>query len=69
MQIPTFCTRGHVFSSGMSIEGENITLTSNKAGPCPVCGQMGDVLEGDFNIKGNEIEVLRVSEAMKKYLT
>ncbi|MDB4076587.1 SEC-C metal-binding domain-containing protein [Porticoccaceae bacterium] len=56
--IPAFCDNcGAAFSSGIFIDNcTNISLHSNKSGPCPRCGGMGSVLDGVFNVIGDVIE-------------
>ncbi|MFZ2312612.1 MAG: SEC-C metal-binding domain-containing protein [Methylobacter sp.] len=58
--VPAFCdTCGTVFSSGMFFENcVGITLSGNRAGPCPECGGMGHVSDGVFNFIGDTIEIL-----------
>ncbi|WP_394554931.1 hypothetical protein C1N61_08905 [Priestia aryabhattai] len=43
------------FPSGISIEGSEITLLGNTAGPCPKCGGMGRITDGAFNFIDNSI--------------
>jgi uncharacterized protein YecA (UPF0149 family) len=40
----------------------NITLSGNRAGPCPRCGGMGHVPDGVFNFVGSTIEILSAPE-------
>jgi esterase/lipase len=58
--IPAFCDNcGFAFSSGIFVENcLNITLSGNKAGPCPKCGSMGSVIDGIFNASRNVIEIV-----------
>jgi hypothetical protein len=58
--VPAFCdTCGTVFGSGMFFDNAtNITLSGNRAGPCPKCGGMGHVPDGVFNFVGSTIEIL-----------
>ncbi|MDM7948968.1 SEC-C metal-binding domain-containing protein [Hydrogenophaga sp.] len=62
--VPAFCdTCGTVFSSGIFVEDSmHISLSGNKAGPCPRCGGMGHVPDGVFNFIGNTIEILSAPE-------
>ena len=59
--LPAFCdTCGTVFGSGFAADNAtNITLSGNRAGPCPRCGGMGHIPDGVFNFIGNTIEILR----------
>ena len=59
--LPAFCdTCGTVFGSGFVADNAmNITLSGNRAGPCPKCGGMGHIPDGVFNFIGNTIEILK----------
>lgn len=58
--IPAFCDScGTAFESGIFIEDcLNVTLSGNKAGPCPKCGSMGSVIDGVFNVSRDLIEII-----------
>ncbi len=59
-QLPAFCDNcGAVFPSGFAIRGEGAkTFVGNKSGPCPVCGRMGSVPDGVFDVTDNVIRLL-----------
>ncbi|MCG9699555.1 SEC-C domain-containing protein [Vibrio natriegens] len=71
--IPAFCDNcGTPFSSGIFVENcLHITMTGNRAGPCPKCGGMGSVPDGVFSVIGNAIEILnapsRSLEQLRRY--
>lgn len=69
--IPAFCdTCGTAFPSGFSFENSfNITLSGNKSGPCPSCGDMGHIPDGVFNFIGNTIEILSAPQRSVQELT
>jgi len=58
--IPAFCDNcGTAFSSGIAVSDcMNVTLSGNKAGPCPECGSMGSVIDGVFNASAQVLEVV-----------
>jgi len=58
--IPAFCDNcGTAFSSGIAVNDcMNVTLSGNKAGPCPECGAMGRVIDGVFNASAQVLEVV-----------
>ena len=58
--LPAFCdTCGTAFPSGFFAENSyNITFSGCKSGPCPVCGGMGHIPDGVFNVVGSTIEIL-----------
>lgn len=58
--MPAFCDNcGTVFASGFVFENcANISLSVNKAGPCPSCVAMGSIPDGIFNITGNAIKLI-----------
>ena len=60
MQIPAVCpTCLTVFSSGISANNvRGLTLSGNRAGPCPGCGGMGDVINGTFDVVNDTIRAL-----------
>lgn len=59
---PAVCERcSAVFSSGIAIElsaASTCTLQGNRAGPCPACGGMGNVIDGTFSLVGDTIRRL-----------
>jgi len=62
MRLPAFCDNpkcNHIFYSGIEINNStNATFSSNKAGPCPKCGDMGHIPDGVFNFLNNTIEII-----------
>ncbi|WP_159078687.1 hypothetical protein [Orrella marina] len=58
--LPAFCDNcGTVFNSGIAGSGSSmITISNCKAGPCPVCGSMGTVPDGAFNLQEHLVTVL-----------
>ena len=58
--IPAFCQNcGAVFPSGFHFENvEQLTLSGNKSGPCPVCGEMGEIPDGVFTVTEDTIELI-----------
>ncbi|WP_230641812.1 SEC-C metal-binding domain-containing protein [Vibrio campbellii] len=71
--IPAFCDDcGTPFPSGIFVENcLKMTMTGNRAGPCPQCAGMGSVPDGVFNIVGNAIEILnapmKTVEQLQRY--
>jgi hypothetical protein len=60
MEMPAFCPHcGAVYGFGMELgDGvRNLTMTGNKA-RCPVCGEMGEVPDGVFNVTDGILEML-----------
>jgi len=51
--IPAVCQAcGTIFSSGISIAGgAQATIIGCKSGPCPKCGDMGDIVDGVYGLK------------------
>ncbi len=58
--IPAFCQNcGTVFPSGFHFENvEQLTLAGNESGPCPVCGEIGEIPDGVFTVTENTIELI-----------
>lgn len=58
--IPAFCDNcGTAFPSGIAVNNcMNLTLSGNKAGPCPECRSMGSVIDGVFNASAQVLEVV-----------
>ena len=58
--LPAFCDScDTIFPSGFFFDhASNVTLSGNKAGPCPKCKAMGSIPDGVFNFVGGVIEVL-----------
>lgn len=70
--IQAFCDIcGTMFPSGIFVENSTISLSGNRAGPCPKCGGMGHIPDGIFQIIGNTIEVLsapqRTLQELKRF--
>lgn len=58
MNVPAFCENcGAVFPSGLFVQGVGVTLSHN-ATSCPGCGQMAWLIDGEFTIIGNTLEIL-----------
>lgn len=59
MEMPAFCACGAVYGFGLDLgDGvRGLTMTGNKA-QCPVCGEMGEVPDGVFNVTDGVLEVL-----------
>src|SRR5687768_10859455 len=68
---PAFCPAcGFIFQSRLLSIGGNVTglsLEGNKE-TCPRCGEWADVLEGEFNVVGDTIEVLDASDLNRERL-
>lgn len=60
--LPAFCDNSScrtIFASGFVIENcANVTLSGNKAGPCPKCGGWGSIPDGVFNVMGDVVTML-----------
>ena len=61
--VPAICSScGTLFSSGIFVENVlRLRLGNNTAGPCPVCGDTGKVIEGIFDFIGDSIRILSAS--------
>jgi hypothetical protein len=51
-----------VFPSGIEVKNaRNITMVGNTAGPCPVCGGIGEIPDGVYDFVGDTIRVVAAS--------
>jgi len=72
MAIPAVCGNcSAVFPSGIRVklsEAGSITLKGVRAGPCPVCGGMGDIADGTFGVMGDTVRRLADGFPLKDIL-
>lgn len=63
MAIPAVCPNGHTFLARNLVAGPpgtRVTITGSKVGPCPSCGQMGDIVDGTYELRATAREVVTV---------
>lgn len=69
--IPAVCARGHVFiPRSMLIQGNvrGLRLQDNSVGACPRCGAPAALIDGDFDVKDDEIITLDAPQRTKDAL-
>ena len=63
MAIPAVCPNGHTFLARNLVAGPpgtRVTITGSKVGPWPSCGQMGDIVDGTYELRATAREVVTV---------
>jgi hypothetical protein len=73
--IPAFCaTCDTIFPSGFALSNsKNSKMRGNTTGPCPNCGSMGRILDGTYDVLGQELTYRgddnRLMEIFKRAVT
>ena len=70
MNIPAICSKcGQVFNSGFALEG-NVTITMEgcSSGPCPRCGNTGNIPNGIYNFIDGMLSLLKENNYSKPEL-
>lgn len=59
-EVPAFCLNcGAIFGSGIVLENvRRATLSGNRVGPCPVCGDTGEVPDGVYSFVDGTIKLI-----------
>lgn len=63
MAMPAVCPNGHTFLARNLVAGPpgtRVTITRSKVGPCPSCGQMGDIVDGTYELRVTAKQVVTV---------
>jgi hypothetical protein len=68
--VPAICrTCGAVFGSGIFAENSrDITFTGCTAGPCPRCGDTGEIPDGVYDFVGDAVRVVAASDYSRERL-